>query len=92
MKLNSFDIANLHGEPYYGPAPSVPQSSKRVANLLNSSNRLRASRNMPELTYTNETSPSQTSMRFVSLMSYDKSKLFPHIEVKIEPWIEASHV
>lgn len=91
MKLKSPDMSNLNREPHGLPSPSIVHNGKRAFDFRNVSANLTVSGTSIEIAYSPTLSPKLASPRFDNMMRYDKSKVHPHANVKIEAWIDSHY-
>ena len=91
MKLKPPDMSNLNREPHGLPSPSITQNGKRAFDFRDVSTSLTLSGQSFDIAYSTNISPKLASPRFDNVMRYDKSKVHPHTNVKIEAWIDSHY-
>ena len=91
MKVNQFSVPHANCEPYRSPSSTILENLQLGGNSLKALAKPAAPNVALELAYATVASPGQKSLRYASLMDYEKSRTYSHTNVKIEPWCELTY-
>ncbi|MBC7502297.1 MAG: hypothetical protein H7315_17630 [Herminiimonas sp.] len=89
MKLNSFSMPYSIKESRDNEVAAPQSNFHSAAKFFDTPTRLAGSSDRLVPAYSTALSPGQISARVASVMSYDRSKSFPHSQVTIEAWAES---